>query len=172
MRKQPWLIGAIALTLLLGGHVRAQNSIIIGYGFTAPMLALPGQTISVCTFDWLTGPVPAGPATITQQIIDVSIGAAIIQRSLSLPLSPFDPYHTSPCVQLKVPANATSPAGPGQLIVGAVILYPPAPDGTSVTPPQALLSSSVNVSGGTSAQTLPIPIQTVPGSISFGRFRP
>jgi hypothetical protein len=172
MKKWPWLIGACALTLLLGGHVRAQNSTILGYGFTAPVLALPGQTISVCAFDWLTGPVAAGPVTVTLQIVDVALGGAVIQRSVSLPISPFDPYHTSPCVQLKVPANATSPAGPGELVVGAVTLYPPPPDGTSATLPPALLTASVNVTGSISAQTIPIPIQTVSSLASFGRFRP
>lgn len=172
MQKRAWLIAACVLALvLLGGHVRAQSSTTIGYGFTAPLLALPGQTISVCTFDWLTGPVNAGPVTVTEQIVDVTIGAAIVQQSITLPISPFDPYHTSPCVQLKVPADATSPAGPGKLVVGAVFLYPPPSDGTSVTPPP-LLTASVNVTGSNSAQTIPIPIQAVPAFGSTGRLRP
>jgi hypothetical protein len=159
MKNRPWFIGACILTLLLGGHVRAQNSTILGFGFTAPILALPGQTISVCTFDWLTGPVTAGPVTITQEIVDVSLNASIAQRSITLPISPYDPYHTSPCVHLTVPATATSPAGPGELFVGAVILYPaPADPSSSGTQPPALLTASVNVSG-TSVQTMPIPVQ-------------
>jgi len=170
MEKRKWLLGACILTLLLGVRVRGQSSSIIAYGFTAPVLALPGQTISVCTFDWLTGPIVAGSVTVTQQIVDVSLGAAVAQRSITLPISPFDPYHPSPCVQRTVPAAATSPAGPGELVVGAVILYPPQTTGTSSgTMPPALVTASMNVSGN-SVQTTPIPIQTVvsnPGS--FGR---
>jgi len=172
MKKRAWLMAACVLALvLMAGHVRAQSSPTIGYGFTAPLVALPGQTVSVCAFDWLTGPVAAGPVTVTEQIIDVTIGAAIAQQSITLPISPFDPYHLSPCVQLKVPATATSPAGPGKLLVGAVFLYPPPADGTSGAP-SALLTASVNVSGTSSAQTIPIPIQAVPVFGSPARLRP
>jgi hypothetical protein len=159
MKRRLWFIGGCVLILVLGGHVSAQNSTILGFGFTAPILALPGQTISVCTFDWLTGPVNAGPVLITQQIVDVPLNASISQKSVILPISSLDPFHPSPCVQLKVPAAATSPAGPGELFVGAVTLYPPPPDPAFPPPqPPALLSASVNVSGD-SVQTTPIPIQ-------------
>lgn len=161
MEKRKWLIVGCILILVLGGHVRGQSSSIIAYGFTAPVLGLPGETVSVCAFDWVTGPFVAGPVTVTQQIIDVWIGAAVAQRSITLPISPFDPTHSSPCVQLTVPATATSPAGPGELVAGAIILYPPQTTGTSSEAmPPALLTASLNVAGN-SVQTVPIPIRTV-----------
>jgi len=165
MDKRKWLAGGCMVTLLLlGGRVRGQSSSILAYGFTAPVLALPGQTVSVCSLNWETGPFAAGPATVTQEIIDVSLGAAVAQRSVTLPISPFDPGHPSPCVQLTVPATATSPAGPGELIAGAVILYPPQTTGTSSeTIPPAQLTASMNVAGS-SVQTIPIPIQSVASS--------
>jgi hypothetical protein len=171
MEKRKWLIGACALTLALGGLVRGQINPILGYGFTAPVLALPGQTISVCAFNWQTGPVAAGPVTVTEQIVDVPLGAAIAQQSITLPISPFDPYHPSPCLQFKVPAAATSPAGPGELFSGAIMLYPaPTTGSSSDTTPPALITASVNVSGS-SVQTIPITIQTVATS-SVSAIRP
>lgn len=162
MRKRTWLAAGVGvIALVVGGRVRGQSSSILGYGFTAPVLALPGQTISVCAFNWVTGPVVAGPVTVTEEIVDVGLGGAVAQQSVTLPISAFDPSHSSPCVQRTVPAAATSAAGPGELISGAVVLYPPQTTGTSSdTTPPAVITASVNVSGS-SVQTIPISIQSV-----------
>jgi hypothetical protein len=172
MEKRKWLMGgACILALVLDGGARGQINPIIGYGFTAPVLALPGQTISVCAFDWILGPVPAGPVTITEQVVDVVIGAAVAQQSITLPISPFAPSlpkPPTPCLQFQVSSAATSPAGPGELVVGAVILYPPPTTGTSSgTVPASVLSASMNVTGNSSVQTIPIPIQTVVSNSLF-----
>jgi hypothetical protein len=158
MEKQKWLIAACILVLVLGGHVRAQDSTIMAYGFTAPVLGLPGETVSVCAFDWVTAPIAAGPVTVTEQVIDVTIGGAVAQQAITLPISPLAPNQPTPCVQHKIPAGATSPAGPGELVAGAVILYPATPS-SEATPP-ALFSASLNVSGN-SVQTVPIPVRTL-----------
>ncbi|HEX4138439.1 MAG TPA: hypothetical protein VHY84_27765 [Bryobacteraceae bacterium] len=161
MEKRNWLIGACVLTLMLAGSARGQSTTASGYGSTAPVLALPGQTISVCAFNWETGPIPSGPVTITEQIVDVVVGGAVAQQTVTLPISPFDPHRPSPCLQLTVPATAVSPAGPGELVIGAVILYLPPATGTSSAPmPATLLSASMNVSGS-SVQTIPIAIQSL-----------
>ena len=131
----------------------------------------PAALTAVPAFSPVVPPISPRTAVraVTMDIIDVSLGAAIAQRSITLPISPFDPSHPSPCVQLTVPATATSPAGPGELIAGAVILYPPQTAGTSSEAlPPAQLTASVNVSGN-SVQTIPIPIQTVGLSSGFSR---
>jgi hypothetical protein len=170
MEKRKRLIGVCILTLALGGSARGQSTTATGYGTTAPVLALPGETVSVCAFNWQTGPIASGPVTVVEQIVDVVIGAAVAQQIVTLPISPLDPYRPSPCVHLTVPATATSPAGPGELVVGVVILYPPPTSGTSSpTVAATLLSASMNVSGN-SVQTIPIPIQTMASSSgSFNR---
>jgi len=161
MKKRKWLIGACIVILVLGGHVRGQNSSIMAYGFTAPVLGLPGETVSVCAFDWVTAPIVAGPVTITEQVIDVTLGAAVAQQSITLPISPIAPNQPTACVKHQIPATATSPAGPGELVAGAVILYPATTTSDTVPPP--LFSASVNVSGA-SVQTVPIPVHTVVSS--------
>jgi hypothetical protein len=171
MKKQKWLIAACILVLLLGGHVRGQDSSISAYGFTAPVLGLPGETVSVCAFDWVTAPIAAGPATVTEQVIDVTIGGAVAQQSLTLPISPIAPNQPTLCVQHKIPATATSPAGPGELVAGSVILYPAS---TSSETPPALFSASLIVSG-TSVQTVPIPVRSLvsnPGLANRANFGP
>jgi hypothetical protein len=168
MKKRKRLIGACIVILLLGGHVRAQNSTIMAYGFTAPVLGLPGETVSVCAFDWVTAPIVAGPVTVTEQVIDVTLGAAVAQQTITLPISPIAQNQPTACVKHEIPATATSPAGPGELVAGAVILYPVSTN--SETAPPALFSASVNVSGA-SVQTIPIPVQTV-GSSSDPPIRP
>ena len=168
MEKRSWLTSACILTLVLAGSAHGQTTTATAYGTTAPVLALPGQTISICAFDWETGPIPSGPITVVEQIVDVVVGGAVAQQIVTLPISPFDPHRPTPCVQLTVPANATSPAGPGELVIGAVTLYAaagsPAP---AMTP--ALFSASMNVSGS-SVQTIPIAIQSLLStSPSFNR---
>ena len=164
MEKRKWLIAACILILVFGGHVRGQDSSIMAYGFTAPILGLPGDTVSVCAFNWVTAPIAAGPVTVTEQIIDVTIGGAVAQQALTLPISPIAPNQPTPCVQHKIPATAMSPAGPGELVAGAVILYPVAT--SSDTTPPALFSASVNISGA-SVQTVPIPVRTLVSRVGF-----
>lgn len=113
MDKRTSLMGACIIALALAGSAHGQTTTATGYGTTAPVLALPGATVSVCAFNWQTGPIASGPVTVTLQIVDVALGASVAQRSVTLPIGPFDPYSPSPCVQLKVSSTATSPAGPG-----------------------------------------------------------
>jgi hypothetical protein len=170
VEKRNWLMGVCVIALVLGGSAHGQSTTASAYGTTAPVLALPGQTISICAFNWETGPIPSGPVTIIEQIVDVVVGGAVAQQTVTLPISAFDPHRPSPCLQLTVPATAVSPAGPGELVIGAVTLYPPQPTGaSSPAVPASLVSASMNVSGS-SVQTIPIAIQTLlPSSASFNR---
>jgi hypothetical protein len=116
----------------------------------------------------------AGPVTVTEQVLDVPLNGAVAQQTITVPISPIAPNQPTVCVQHKIPATATSPAGPGELVAGAIIVYPPLTTGTSSegTPP-ALLTASLNVAGN-SVQTVPIPIQTVVSNPGFSNrtFRP